>query len=143
VVGSPLAPLAPEPQGPVFAMYQQFLHLGEAGLAVPMNAIVATRMLASEAEQDNWTAGWALEIFESRLGLVMRQLERTPYVAGESFTAADISVAYALLLARRAGGIIYGEVEEAYIERVTGRDSYKRAMNSCHDTREWAAQTGG
>jgi glutathione S-transferase len=135
--------IAPEPRDPAFPLYQQFLHLGEAGLAVPINAIVATRILAPEAEQDNWTTGWALEIFESRLGLVTRQLARTPYVSGEAFTAADISVAYALLLARRGVGIVYGEVEEAYISRVTGRDGYKRAMDTCRDTKAWAAASGG
>jgi glutathione S-transferase len=136
-------PLAPRVHDPAFPMYQQFLHLGEAGLAVPINAVVATRMLAPEAEQDNWTTGWALEVFQTRLGLVTRQLERTPYVAGEAFTAADISVAYALLLARRAAGVIYGEVEEAYIARVTGRDGYKRAMDTCQDTKAWASARDG
>jgi glutathione S-transferase len=135
--------LAPERLDPVFPMYQQFLHLGEAGLAVPINAIVATRMLAPEAERDNWTTGWALETFESRLGLVTRQLERTPYVSGEAFTAADISVAYSLLQARRNAGFVYGEAEEAYISRVTGRDGYKRAMDTCRDTKAWAAARGG
>lgn len=136
-------PLAPEPQDPAFPLYQQFLHLGEAGLAVPINAVVATHMLAPEAERDNWTAGWALETFESRLGLVTRQLERTPYVAGEAFTAADISVAYALLLARRSGSAVLGALEEAYIARVTRRDGYERAMNTCKETKAWAASRGG
>lgn len=135
--------LAPEPRDPAFPLYQQFLHLGEAGLAVPINAIVATRMLAPEDEKENWTAGWALQVFESRLGLVRRQLERTPFVSGEAFTAADISVAYALLLARRAGGVVYGPLEEAYISRVTARDGYKRAMDTCRDTKAWAAASGG
>ncbi|WP_129790786.1 glutathione S-transferase family protein [Sphingosinicella sp. CPCC 101087] len=135
--------LAPEPRDPAFPLYQQFLHLGEAGLAVPINAIVATRILAPEAEQDNWTTRWALESFESRLKLVTQQLARTPYLSGEAFTAADISVAYALLLARRGVGIAYGEVEEAYISRVTGRDGYKRAMDTCRETKAWAAASGG
>jgi glutathione S-transferase len=135
--------LAPEVRDPVFPLYQQFLHLGEAGLAMPINALVATHMLAPEAEQDNWTARWAREIFESRRGLVTRQLERTRYVAGEAFTAADISVAYALLLARRTGNATYGDVEEAYIARVTDRDGYRRAMDTCQATKAWAMEKGG
>src|SRR5436190_6631834 len=75
-------PLAPDPHDPAFPAYQQFIHLGEAGLALPVNAIVATDMLAPEGERKNWTANWALRTFESRRGLVARQLDRTPYLAG-------------------------------------------------------------
>ena len=32
-------PLAPDPHDPAFPAYQQFLHLGEAGLAVPANYV--------------------------------------------------------------------------------------------------------
>lgn len=136
-------PLAPEMPDPVFPLYQQFLHLGEAGLAVPINAIVATRLLAPEAERDNWTTGWALEIFESRLGLVRRQLDRTPYVAGEAFTAADISVTYALELAQRTGCFALGKTERAYVARTNGREGYERAMETCQATKAWAAEAAG
>jgi glutathione S-transferase len=136
-------PLAPELHDPVFPMYQQFLHLGEAGLAASMYFVSGARNIAPEGERNNWSARQAMSVFESRLGLVTRQLERTPYVAGEAFTAADISVAYAPLMARRNGGVIYGEVEEAYISRVTGRDGYKRAMDTCQDTKAWATARGG
>ena len=135
--------LAPEVADPCFPRYQQFLHLGEAGLALPVNAIVATRILAPEPEQDNWTARWARDIFKARLGLVTKQLEHTLYVAGDRFTAADISVAYALLLARRTASAPIGALEEAYLARVTDRDAYRRAMDSCQATKAWAEQQGG
>src|SRR4051812_18435319 len=89
-------PLAPDPHDPAFAAYQQFLHLGEAGLAASLYFVSGARNLAPKAERQNWSAGQALGVFESRLGLVMRQLARSPYLAGERFTAADISVTYAL-----------------------------------------------
>jgi glutathione S-transferase len=136
-------PLAPEPHDPAFPMYQQFLHLGEAGLAASMYFVSGARHIAPEGERNNWSARQAMSVFQSRLGLVTRQLERTPYVAGKTFTAADISVAYALLQARRNGGVSYGEIEEAYISRVTGRDGYGRAMDTCQDTRAWATARGG
>src|SRR6187549_1989720 len=53
-------PLAPGPYDPAFPAYQQFLHLGEAGLAGPNNIIVAAQILAPEAERDNWSTRWAL-----------------------------------------------------------------------------------
>src|SRR6266700_7086973 len=84
--------LAVAPDDPAFASYLQFLHLGEAGLAGPMNAVFVGRELAPEAERDARVTCWALETFESRLGLVIRRLADCPYLAGDRFTAADISV---------------------------------------------------
>jgi len=136
-------PLAPDPHDPSFPAYQQFLHLGEAGLAASIYFVVGARHFAPEAERHNWSAGQALEVFESRLGLVTRQLARSPYLAGEAFTAADISVTYALQLAQRAGGVTPGEVERAYIDRTSGREAYKRAMETCQATKAWAAKTAG
>ena len=133
-------PLAPGPHDPAFPTYLQFLHLGEAGLAASMYFVVVSRNLAPEVERQNWGARKALEVFESRLGLVTRQLARTPYLAGDTFTAADISVTYALELAQRSGAFALGDAERAYVARTTGRDAYKRAMETCHATREWAAR---
>lgn len=76
-----------------------------------------------EAEQNNWSAAQALDVYETRLGLVTRQLARSPYLAGEAFTAADISV---------TGGATLGEVARAYVDRTTGREGYTRATDACH-----------
>ena len=132
-------PLAPSPHDPAFPAYQQFLHLGEAGLAASTYYVLNTRHRAPEAERGNWTAAYALEQFESRLGLVRRQLARSPYLAGGAFTAADISVIYALRLAQKGSGYVLGEAELAYLSRVSERDGYKRALAACHDTRNWWA----
>jgi glutathione S-transferase len=70
---------------------------------------------------------------------VKRQLARAPYLAGEAFTAADISVTYALTLARRSGGIVLDEAEQAYMARTAGRDAYKRALDVCQATKAWLA----
>ena len=136
-------PLAPGADDPAFPAYQQFLHLGEAGLAGPNNIIVAAQILAPEAERDNWITRWALKTFESRRGLVSRQLARSPYLAGEMFTAADISVTYALEFAQRTGNAVLDEVERAYVARTTGREAYARAMDTCQATKAWAASLAG
>ncbi len=136
-------PLAPAPQDPAFPAYLQFLHLGEAGLAASIYFVVGARNFAPESERRNWSAGQAQEVFDSRLGLVRRQLARSPYLAGESFTAADISVTYALELATRAGGVVLGELERNYVVRNSERDAYKQAMETCHATRAWAAKASG
>ncbi|MDB5977085.1 MAG: glutathione S-transferase family protein [Nevskia sp.] len=136
-------PLAPDPQDPAFPAYQQFLHLAEAGLAVPLYIAVVGRNPAPEAGRQNRGAHKALEVFKSRLGLVTRQLARSPYLAGDAFTAADIAVTYALEFAQRTGAHTLAEAEQAYVARTSGRAAYKRAMAICHATRAWAAETAG
>jgi glutathione S-transferase len=133
-------PLAPEPQDPSFPYYQQFLHMGEAGLAVPWNTVLVGRKLAPEAERDNWLVHWALKTFKSRLGLVSRRLADSRYLAGDAFTAADISVTYALERAQWHGIVALGATERAYVARATERDAYKRAMDACPDTKAWVAE---
>ncbi len=130
------SPLVPDAHDPAFGLYQQFLHLGEAGLAMAWYIVNASLYFSPPGEQDNWGGRYAREIYTSRLGLVTRRLATAPYMAGERFSAADISVVYALEFAQR-GGYELGEVERAYIARCTARDGYRRAMASCHATRGW------
>lgn len=137
-------PLAPAPADPSFPDYQQFLHLGEAGIATPIFFLGNARHFAPEADRDNWSARHALAVFERRRRLVARQLERAPYMAGDSFTAADISVHYALELAQRFGGVTLNEAEQAYLARNRERDGYRRALDACpHTKRSWSRPAGG
>ena len=129
--------LAPATQDPAFPAYQQFLHLGEAGLAASIYFVSGARNLAPEGERDNWSARQAMEVFTTRLTLVTRQLQRSPYLAGDQFTAADISVGYALEMARKNVGVALGEVEQAYMQRLRARDGYRRALQACTATRNW------
>src|ERR1700742_3659214 len=128
-------PLAPAPNDPAFALYQQFLHLGEAGLGANIQVVVVSGFIAPPSERENWGARWALDQFRSRMRLVKRQLARAPYMAGDALTAADISVTYTLNLAIRRGGIVLDDVEKAYMARTTGRDGYKRALDVCPATK--------
>ena len=126
-------PLAPAPHDPIFPAYQQFLHLGEAGLATLMMVPLVSRYFAPETERQNWGADWALECVERRMKLVAQQLARSPYMAGDRFTAADISVTYALQLGSNHAGVALGDAEQAYLARTTGREAFKRAMERSHE----------
>lgn len=126
-------PLQPTPEDPAFPTYQQFLHLGEAGLATLIMVPLVSGFIAPEAERDNWGARWARECVERRLLLVRRQLASAPYMAGDRFTAADISVTYALNLGANHAGFVLGDAEQAYLARTTARDAYKRAFARSHE----------
>jgi glutathione S-transferase len=131
--------LAPAPSDPAFPAYQQFLHLGEAGLGANIQVVVVSGFVAPESERDNWGARWARDQFLSRMKLVKRQLARAPYMAGDAFTAADISVTYTLNLAIRRGGIVLDEAEKAYMARTTARDAYRRTLDACPATKGFYA----
>jgi glutathione S-transferase len=122
-------PLAPSKDDPSFAAYLQFLHLGEAGLAAYLNLVVATRFMAPDEEKDNWGARTTVRMFFNRLGLVARRLEASPHLAGETFTAADISVIYALEMGARLGlADRYDPPVTAYMQRLATREAYQRVL---------------
>ncbi len=131
------SPLTVEPTDPAYGAWLQFLHLGEAGLMSPAFFAWAGGAFGPEGASDDWTGKLALDIFQSRRRLIARQLEKAPYIAGEAFTAADISVAYALLWARRQGVTVLTPPEQAYIDRVTDRDGFRGAMKTCHAIGSW------
>ncbi|RAK57760.1 glutathione S-transferase family protein [Phenylobacterium deserti] len=126
-------PLQPSPGDPAFPAYQQFLHLGEAGLATLIMVPLVSGFIAPEAERDNWGARWARECVGRRQLLVRRQLQAAPYMAGETFTAADISVSYALRLGANHAGFALSGAEQDYLARTTARDAYKRAFARSHE----------
>ncbi|TAJ72214.1 MAG: glutathione S-transferase family protein [Phenylobacterium sp.] len=126
-------PLQPAPHDPAFPAYQQFLHMGEAGLATLLMVPLVSGFIAPEAERENWGARWALGCAERRLDLVRRRLAQSPYLAGEGFTAADISVTYALQLGSNHAGVTLSDAEQAYLARTTGRDAYRRAFERSHE----------
>jgi glutathione S-transferase len=129
--------LAPGAQDAAFPAYQQFLHLGEAGLAASLYFVSGARNIAPESQRDNWSARQAMDVFTTRLTLVTRRLELAPYMAGDVFTAADISVGYALEMARKNVGVVLGDAEQNYMTRLREREGYQRALEACHATRGW------
>jgi len=103
--------LQPSPGDPISPAYQQFLHWGEAGLAMLMMAPLVSGFVVPEAERDNWGACWARECVKRRLLFVRRQLGGAPCMAGDRFTAADIWVTYAMNLGANHAGFLLSEAE--------------------------------
>jgi len=121
--------LAPAAGDAAFSTYQQFLHLGESGLAAYLNIVVASRFLAPEAERQNWGTQVAERLFFNRLALVSQRLTQAPMMAGAAFSAADISVIYALDMADRLGlSDRFGPEVQDYWSRMSMRPAYKAAI---------------
>ena len=120
--------LAPKPADFAYPKYLQFLLFGEAGLAMYGNPLIATKFLAPEDKRDNWTAEYLKSAFSKRLGFVEDQLGESPYITGERFTAADISVGYSIGMAGFAADMELSPKLKSYHERLKSRPAYQRAL---------------
>jgi glutathione S-transferase len=89
-------PLAPAADDPTYPAYLQYLIYGEASLSAFLNPLVGTRFLAPADQKDNFTAGFCRTLFGRRVTALTERLTASPHLAGKAFTAADISVVYAL-----------------------------------------------
>jgi glutathione S-transferase len=120
--------LAVRPDEPAYADYLQFLVLGEGGLAGPLNAVIGTVFMGPENEAQNWTCNMVKEGFVRRTRLVENQLARHEFLAADRFTAADISVAYAIGIGlfMQLGDQLAPSVLD-YHQRMTARPAFQRA----------------
>jgi glutathione S-transferase len=118
--------VGPNPDPEAYAEHLNWLHFGEASLMVHSAMLSRVRRFAPESEK----AGYAAEILDailtSRLGALERQLEDgRPFLTGEAFTIADISVGYSLGYAKvRGQEEMFAPNTRAYMERVTSRPGY-------------------
>ncbi len=121
-------PLIPAVTDPGFPDYLEFVHYGEASLAGPVTPLIRTHYLAPDGEKTNWTTTNIRATYAKRMEKVADQLRRFPYMAGSAFTAADMSVGYAIGVGLNFGlGDGLGPAVTDYFERITARPAYMRA----------------
>jgi glutathione S-transferase len=119
-------PLVPGPTDKTYPAYLQYFHFGEASLAAPLIIIPYSLYFAPPEHRDNYGAEIARQIFRRRLPLVEQRLAEAPYMAGDAFTAADISVAYALGIGKWCKAIDdYSPAVGDYMQRVGARPGYQ------------------
>ncbi|MGH7069433.1 MAG: glutathione S-transferase family protein [Acetobacteraceae bacterium] len=122
-------PLTPRFGDPAYPAYMMFLHFGEASLLGPLNVALASRFFAPEDQKQNWGAQNAIESFVRKSGALAEPLGRHPYIAGDRFTAADISCGYAAGFGRFLG--VEERLDPAvrdYHQRLKERPALQRAM---------------
>lgn len=121
-------PLVLQPEDKGYASYLQFLVLGEASLAAGLTPLVRAMFMAPDDQKQNWTLKNNAESFIKQLGLVDAKLGNSAYLAGDDFSAADISVGYALAFGDFLGlGDGYSPAIRAYQGRITGRPAFAKA----------------
>lgn len=123
--------LVVEPGSPDYGAWLNWLHFGEATLTFPQTLVLRYRMLEPPERRLPQAADDYAQWFHSRLRHVERALGDREYLVGGRFTVADISVGYALLLAKSLK-IDNGFPPQvaAYWERLKERDGFARAKEA-------------
>ncbi len=115
-----------------YGAYLNWLHFGEATLTFPQTLVLRYTRLEPEQRRVPQVAEDYRKWFLGRLRAVESSLEKTsPWLLGDTFTAADISVAFALMVAENLN--MAGEFSNqtrSYWERVKQRDAFNRALRS-------------
>jgi glutathione S-transferase len=123
------SPMNVEPGEEDYAAYLNFLHFGEATLTFPQTLVLRYTHFESPERRAPQVAEDYAKWFLARLRTLELRLGEHDFLAGGRFTAADVSVGYALLLAQHLGLSERFTPEVArYWERLRTRDGFGRAM---------------
>jgi glutathione S-transferase len=118
--------LAVAPDDPAYGAWLNWLHFGEATLTFPQTLVLRYRVL--EPDRAPQVADDYARWFMARLKGVERALADQDWLCAGRFTAADISVGYALLLARQLKlDERFSPVIAAYWERLRKRPAFVAA----------------
>lgn len=111
-----------------YGAWLNWLYFGEATLTFPQTLVLRYSRLEPKERRNPQVAEDYGRWFGARLRAVDRALESRDYLCAGRFTAADISVGYALLLAHAVG--LSDKLSPrvgAYWERLQDRDGFRRA----------------
>jgi glutathione S-transferase len=108
-----------------------WLHFGEATLTFPQTLVLRYTELEPEERRNPQVATDYTKWFFGRLRAVESAAAKSDMLCASRFTAADISVGYALLLAHRLGrSKDFGPAVTAYWQRLQARDGFRRAVDA-------------
>jgi glutathione S-transferase len=121
-------PLAVQPDEPAYGAFLNFLHFGEATLTFPEAIVLRySRIEPEERRQPQVVEDYA-RFFYGRLRMAETTLASSDYLCADRFTAADISVGYALLLSHHNGlSEKLPDAVRGYWERLNAREGFQRA----------------
>lgn len=121
-------PLLPGKSDPAFAKVLQLTVFGETTLGAYMNPLMMAKFAAPDADKVSWLSRTLEERVGAAVDFVGTALGAGPYLAGDAFTLADISVSTALDMWKGALGKPIPGAFAAWRERVQARPAYQRAQ---------------
>ncbi|MFP3569786.1 glutathione S-transferase family protein [Paraburkholderia sp. SIMBA_030] len=120
-----------EPDEEDFGAFLNYLHFGEATLTFPQTLVLRYSRFEPEDRRQPVVAEDYAKWFLARLRTLEPVLSRREYLCASRFTAADVSVGYALMLARHLGlAPRFTPAVSAYWSRLQQRDAYMRALQA-------------
>ena len=120
-----------EPGEEDYGAYLDYLHFGEATLTFPQTLVLRYSRFEPEHRRQPTVADDYAKWFLARLRTLEPALAEQAHLCGARFTAADVSVGYALMLAQHLGlASRFTPAVKAYWERLQQRDAYIRALRS-------------
>lgn len=121
-------PLLVQPDDLDYGAWLNWLYLGEATLTFPQTLVLRYTRLEPKERRNPQVAEDYGRWFMARLRAVDAALQDAEHLCAGRFTAADISVGYALLLAETLGlSERFSPVVAAYWARLQEREGFKRA----------------
>lgn len=133
-------PLQVEPGEEGFGAYLNYLHFGEATLTFPQTLVLRYAHFEPEERRQPTVADDYAKWFLARLRTLEPLLAEQDYLCAGRFTAADVSVAYALMLAETLRlSSQFTPAVAAYWEQMQQREGFQRALKA----QEAAAQEQG
>lgn len=122
-------PLNVTPDEQDFGPYLNYLHFGETTLTFPQALVLRYSRFEPEARRLPQIVDDYSKWFLARLKSLEPLLSKQDYLCAGRFTAADISVGYALLLAGEIGlQARFTPAVLAYWQRLSSREGYQRAL---------------
>ena len=124
-------PMQVGPEEPDLGAYLNYLHFGEATLTFPQTLVLRyTRFEPEERRQPSVAEDYA-RWFLARLRTLEPVLAAQPYLCAGRFTAADVSVGYALMLAQHIGlADRFTPAVASYWQRLQQREGYQCALRA-------------
>ena len=124
-------PLAVDVDEADYGAFLNWLHFGEATLTFPQTLVLRYSELEPEERRHPQVVADYSKWFLARLRVIETLTATSEFMCAGRFTAADISVGYALLLAQRLGlSAQFGPSVTAYWQRLQQRDGYLRAVDA-------------
>ena len=117
--------LAPPETSPEYDTYQQWLHYAEGSAMLPlMLKLYLSRLGEAGAPLAPRVDG---EI-ERHMGFLDAQLEDRDYFLGSELSAADVQLSFPIQVTRALYGLEKFSNLAAFLERITARPAYQRAL---------------
>jgi glutathione S-transferase len=120
-----------EPDEPDFGAYLNLLHFGEATLTFPLTLVLRYSRFETADRRLPQVVDDYSKWFLARLRTLEPRLSQQPFLCAGRFTAADVSVAYALLAAQHLDlAPRFTPAVAAYWQRMRHREGFVRALQA-------------